>query len=114
MGGKKVIISIIRYLRVSPEEIFYCEPGYTHSLYQSQLGVVYQVPLCISVLDVWHRVEGHPYGGDDDEGDGDAGDDFSCHGSVGLLNEIPETDLVLDEPSATEIFLYLRNTDKLC
>ena len=46
--------------------------------------------------------------GDDDEGNGDAGDDFSCHGSVGLLYEIPQADLVLDKLSAPEIFLNLR------
>ena len=101
---------MIKFFIVLPEEVFYCEPGYTHSLYQSQLGVVYQVPLSIFVLDVWHRVEGHPHGGYHHEGDRDAGDDFSCHGSVGLLNEIPQTDLVLDKPTAPKIFLNLNRT----
>ena len=60
------------------------------------------------MLDVGHGVEGHADCRDDDEGDGDAGDDFSCHGSVGLLYEIPQADLVLDKLSAPEIFLNLR------
>ena len=48
------------------------------------------------------------HSGDDNEGNGDAGDDFSCHGSVGLLYEIPQTDLVLDKLSAPEILFNLR------
>ena len=59
------------------------------------------------MLDVGHGVEGHADCRDDDEGDGDAGDDFSCHGSVWLLYEIPQADLVLDELSAPEILFNL-------
>ena len=47
------------------------------------------------------------HSGDDNEGNGDAGDDFSRHGSVGFLYEIPQTDLVLDELSAAEILFNL-------
>ena len=47
------------------------------------------------------------HSGDDDEGDGDAGDDLGGHGSVGLLYEIPQADLVLDELSAPEILFNL-------
>ena len=60
------------------------------------------------MLDVGHGVEGHADCRDDDEGDGDAGDDFSCHGSVWLLYEIPQADLVLHKFSAPEIFFDLK------
>ena len=49
----------------------------------------------------------HTDSGDDNEGNGDAGDDFSCHGSVGLLYEIPQTDLVFDKLSTPEILFNL-------
>ena len=42
------------------------------------------------------------HSGDDDEGDGDAGNDLGGHGSVGLLYEIPQADLVLDEAEDVE------------
>ena len=60
------------------------------------------------MLDVGHGVEGHADCRDDDEGDGDAGDDFSCHGSVWLLYEIPQADLVLHKFTAPEIFFDLK------
>ena len=53
------------------------------------------------------------HSGDDNEGNGDAGDDLSCHGSVGLLYEIPQTDLVLDKLSAPEILFNLRNNSNI-
>ena len=53
------------------------------------------------------------HSGDDNEGNGDAGDDFSRHGSVGFLYEVPQTDLVLDKLSAPEILLNLRNNSNM-
>ena len=66
------------------------------------------------MLDVGHGVEGHADCRDDDEGDGDAGDDFSCHGSVGLLYEIPKTDLVFDKLSTPEILFNLWENSTSC
>ena len=56
----------------------------------------------------------HTDSGDDNEGNGDAGDDFSCHGSVGLLYEIPQTDLVFDKLSTPEILFNLWENSTSC
>ena len=54
------------------------------------------------------------HSGDDNEGNGDAGDDLSCHGSVGLLYEIPQTDLVFDKLSTPEILFNLWENSTSC
>ena len=74
------------------------------------------------MLNHGHGVEGHPDGGHHHKEDGDDRDDLAKvhddtppppsshlgrHGGVGLLDEVPQADLVLDELPRPEVFLDL-------
>jgi hypothetical protein len=90
-----------------PEKILYSEPGDADSLYQCQLWIVDGVALRVLVLDGGHRVQRHPYRGDDDESDGYDRDDLGGKGGVGLLDEVPQTPLVLNKLPISKVLLHL-------
>ncbi len=54
-----------------------------------------------------HRVQRHPDGRDDDEGDGYDGDDLGGEGGVRLLDEVPQAALILHKLPVAEVLLHL-------
>ena len=73
-----------------PDDELHGEPGDTDGFYPLQHGVVLQLRVLVHHLQARHRVEGHPYGGHDDEHHGDVGDHVGGAGGLGVLHQVPD------------------------
>ena len=82
-----------------PEEVLQGEPGDADGLHQGQLGVVDGLVVQVKVLELGHRVEDHPNGGDDHEQHGDGGHRLGGHRCVRLLQQIPQKLLIRNKSS---------------